>query len=56
VWAATSEQWDGGGTAYMMSWALPEGSWAFYIQADSAAGREQFVHAFITAVADGVRD
>jgi hypothetical protein len=36
-------------TDYTMIWAQPGGSWAFWIEADSAAGRTQLVHAFITA-------
>lgn len=36
-------------TDYTMIWAKPGGSWAFWIQADSAAGRIQLVDAFITA-------
>jgi hypothetical protein len=53
VWAATKELWEAepAGTAYMMTWARPDGSWAFHIQADSAAGRMELVHAFITAAA-----
>jgi hypothetical protein len=58
VWIAASEVWEGPdlppdqqGTVYTMIWAQPDGSWAFHIQADSAAGRVQLVHAFITAAA-----
>jgi hypothetical protein len=59
VWAASNLIWEEldappgqqEGTAYMITWARPDGSWSFHIQADSAAGRTQLVHAFITAAA-----
>ncbi len=38
-----------GGPIYMVSWAKPDGSWAFSLQADSEAGRKALVHAFVTA-------
>ena len=37
------------GTVYMMNWAQTGGDWAFYIQADSEAGRVALVKAFIGA-------
>lgn len=57
VWVATSavfqdlsEDPPRGGPIYMVSWAKPNGSWAFSLQADSEAGRVALVHAFVTAV------
>jgi hypothetical protein len=37
------------GSIYMLAWAKPEGSWAFSLQADSEAGRQQLVQAFVDA-------
>jgi len=37
------------GTIYMLNWAETGGTWTFYIQATSAAGRLALVEAFIDA-------
>jgi hypothetical protein len=56
VWIAANAVWEQLNvppeqqeTFYTMTWAQPGGSWAFFIEADSAAGRTELVHAFITA-------
>jgi hypothetical protein len=56
VWVASSavmqdlsEDPPVGGPIYMLSWAKPDGSWAFSLQADSEAGRKALAHAFVTA-------
>ena len=56
LWVATravlqdlSEDLPVGGPIYMLFWAKPDGSWAFFLQADSEAGRKALAHAFVTA-------
>ena len=52
LWVTANAEWETApgqmGTAYSLDWAAAGGSWVFFIQAGSEAGRQQLVEAFIT--------